>query len=89
MFKECFEYGKFARSQRQKNYTLVKTLKSFTADTVCNTWEGKWEDAQSGEKMTGFGCEVWKLRDGKISEWDGAFNAKPVGSSGPMEALLK
>ena len=77
-----------ARSQRQKGYTLVKTLKSLMNDTICNTWEGQWEDAATGQKMAGFGCEVWLMRDGKIAVWEGAFNAAPVGSKGAMEGLL-
>jgi nuclear transport factor 2 (NTF2) superfamily protein len=77
-----------ARSQRQKHYTLVKTLKAFTSDTICNTWEGQWEDSATGQKMAGFGCEVWLMRDGKIAVWEGAFNAAPVGSPGAMQSLL-
>lgn len=77
-----------ARSQRQKGYTLVKTLKSLMNDTISNTWEGHWEDAVSGQKMTGFGCEIWLMRDGKIAVWEGAFNATPVGATAAMQALL-
>lgn len=77
-----------SRSQRQKNYTLVKTLKSLMNDTISNTWEGQWEDAVTGQKMTGFGCEIWLLRDGKIAVWEGAFNAKAAGEKGAMESLL-
>jgi nuclear transport factor 2 (NTF2) superfamily protein len=77
-----------ARTQRQKNYTLVKTLKSLMNDTICNTWEGQWEDATTGQKMAGFGCEVWLMRDGKIAVWEAAFNAAPVGARGAMEGLL-
>jgi nuclear transport factor 2 (NTF2) superfamily protein len=77
-----------ARSRRQKNYTLVKTLKSLMNDTICNTWQGQWEDATTGQKMAGFGVEVWLMRDGKIAVWEGAFNAAPVGSTGAMQELL-
>ncbi|MEQ8349204.1 MAG: nuclear transport factor 2 family protein [Sneathiellaceae bacterium] len=77
-----------ARSARQRDYRLVKTLKCLMGDTLCNTWEGTWEDAASGQKMTGFGCEVWQLRDGRIAVWEGAFNAAPEGGQGSMQALL-
>lgn len=77
-----------ARSRRQKNYTLVKTLRSLMNDTICNTWEGKWEDTETGELMTGFGCEVWQMRGGKIAVWEAAFNAKPANAPGAMHTLL-
>lgn len=77
-----------ARSQRQRDYRLVKTLKCLMGDTLCNTWEGAWVDSASGQKMTGFGCEVWRLRDGRIAVWEGAFNAAPAGAPGSMGALL-
>lgn len=77
-----------ARSKRQKDYRLVKTLKSLMNDTICNTWEGQWIDLETGKEMAGYGCEVWKLRDGKIAEWDGAFNAWEKGKKGPMAVLL-
>lgn len=71
-----------ARSQRQRGYTLIKTLKSLMNDTICNTWEGQWEDSATGQKMTGFGVEVWLMRDGKIAVWEGAFNSSPLGATG-------
>ena len=77
-----------ARSQRQKNYTLVKTLKAVMDDTICNTWEGQWEDPATGRKMAGFGCEAWLMRDGKIAVWEAAFNAAPAGSPGATQDPL-
>lgn len=77
-----------ARSQRQKNYTLVKTLKALMNDTIANTWVGEWEDVQTGQQMKGFGCEIWVMRDGKVAVWEGAFNASAVGTVGAMHSLL-
>jgi nuclear transport factor 2 (NTF2) superfamily protein len=77
-----------ARSQRQKNYMLVKTLKSLMNDMICNTWEGQWEDVVTGQKMRGFGCEVWQMRGGKIAVWEGAMSVTPLGSPGAMQSLL-
>jgi nuclear transport factor 2 (NTF2) superfamily protein len=76
-----------ARSSRQKDYKLKKTLRSFVNDTIAGVGEGEWIDLQTSKKMRGFGCEIWKLRDGKIAIWEGAFNASPVGiapASGPL-----
>jgi nuclear transport factor 2 (NTF2) superfamily protein len=63
-----------ARSARQKNYRLTKQLRSFSGDTIANSWTGAWEDAESGTPMKGFGVEAWVLRDGKIALWEAAFN---------------
>lgn len=76
-----------ARSERQKDYKLVKTLRSLMNDTICGIGEGTWVDVATGEKMWGFGCEIWQLRKGKIAVWEGAFNAAAFGSrstSGPL-----
>ncbi|MCP2132582.1 nuclear transport factor 2 family protein [Bradyrhizobium ottawaense] len=67
-----------SRSQHQKNYVHIKTFRSLMNDTISNTWESQWQDALTGQTMTGFGCEVWLLRNGKIAVWEGAFNASPV-----------
>ena len=76
-----------ARASRQKDYKLVKTLRSFANDTICGIGEGEWIDLETNRKMRGFGVEIWGLRDGKIAVWEGAFNASPVGepsTSGPL-----
>ncbi len=62
------------RSARQKNYRLTKELRSFSGDTLANSWTGTWEDTETGAPMKGFGVEVWILRDGKIALWEAAFN---------------
>jgi nuclear transport factor 2 (NTF2) superfamily protein len=62
------------RSAKQKNYRLTKQLRSLTADTIVNVWDGAWEDAETGTAMKGFGVEAWQMRDGKIAVWEAAFN---------------
>jgi nuclear transport factor 2 (NTF2) superfamily protein len=62
------------RSGRQKNYRLTKQFRSLMGDTMSNTWDGHWEDAETGLAMKGFGVEVWLMRDGRIAAWDAAFN---------------
>ncbi|HKX09278.1 MAG TPA: nuclear transport factor 2 family protein [Stellaceae bacterium] len=56
-----------ARSARQKGYRLRKELRAMMGDVLANYWEGDWEDAQTGAKMTGRGVEIWQLRGGKIA----------------------
>jgi nuclear transport factor 2 (NTF2) superfamily protein len=78
-----------ARSARQKGYRLRKQLQARTADTLTNTWEGTWEDADSGIRMRGFGVELWVLRGGKIARWDAAFNAAPAERAASVTDLLR
>lgn len=63
-----------ARRAKQKNYRLNKQLRSLVGDTMTNVWEGTWQDAETGVAMTGFGVEVWTLRDGLVAKWEAAFN---------------
>jgi nuclear transport factor 2 (NTF2) superfamily protein len=63
-----------ARSSRQQRYRLRKELRTFVGETLTNTWEGEWEDAETGVAMRGFGVELWILREGRIAVWEAAFN---------------
>jgi nuclear transport factor 2 (NTF2) superfamily protein len=64
-----------ARFARTKGYQLRKTLHCVTGDTLANTWDASWEDAQTGKQMLGRGTEIWIVRDGRIALWDATFNA--------------
>jgi nuclear transport factor 2 (NTF2) superfamily protein len=67
-----------ARSAKQKGYRLRKQFRSLMDDVMSNIWEGEWEDAATGQRMKGFGVEVWTMRDGKIAVWEASFNAAPA-----------
>jgi nuclear transport factor 2 (NTF2) superfamily protein len=69
-----------ARCKRQKDYILSKTLRSLMNNVVAISFEGKWRDTVTGQDMSGWGCEIWQLRDGKIAVWEAAFCAGPVGA---------
>jgi nuclear transport factor 2 (NTF2) superfamily protein len=73
-----------ARAARQKGYRLRKELKALMGDTIANTWEGEWQDSQSGAKMSGRGVEIWLMRGGKIAVWEAAFNFKEAGKTSAM-----
>lgn len=85
-FRGRAELEKFfrARAARQQGYRLRKELKAVMGDVIANTWTGEWTDSQSGAKMAGHGVEVWTLREGRIAEWDAAFNFKPVDKTSAM-----
>ena len=63
-----------SRSGKQRGYRLKKNFRTLMNDTITNTWEGEWQDAESGAPMRGFGVEVWVMRAGKIAAWEAAFN---------------
>ncbi|HEX4171694.1 MAG TPA: DUF1348 family protein, partial [Acetobacteraceae bacterium] len=42
-----------ARFNRTKDYRLKKTLHCLMDDTLANTWDASWEDAQTGRAMLG------------------------------------
>jgi nuclear transport factor 2 (NTF2) superfamily protein len=67
-----------ARSARQKGYRLRKQFRTLMNDVMSNIWDGEWEDAATGQRMKGYGVEVWTLRDGRIAIWEAAFNAAPA-----------
>jgi nuclear transport factor 2 (NTF2) superfamily protein len=85
-FRGRAELEKFfrARAARQKGYRLRKELKAFLGDIIVNTWEGEWQDSESGARMTGHGVEIWTMRGGRIAVWDAAFNFKPAGKPSAM-----
>lgn len=85
-FRGRAELEKFfrARAARQKGYRLRKELKALMGDTIANTWEGEWEDSQTGASMTGYGVEIWTMRGGRIAMWEAAFNMTPAGKPSAM-----
>jgi len=73
-----------ARSARQTRYRLRKDCRALMADTIANSWEGEWEDSQTGARMTGRGVEIWIMREGKIAVWEAAFNVGEVGKASAL-----
>ena len=77
------------RGSRQKNYRLTKQFRSLMGDTITNTWDGRWEDAETGLAMKGFGVEVWLMRDDRIAAWDAAFNVGRADQATNVGDLLR
>jgi nuclear transport factor 2 (NTF2) superfamily protein len=78
-----------ARSVRQKGYRLKKQFRTLMGDVMTNIWDGEWEDAATGQRMKGFGVEVWTMRDGRIAVWEAAFNAAPADQAVTIEQALR
>jgi nuclear transport factor 2 (NTF2) superfamily protein len=78
-----------SRSTRQKNYRLTKQFRSLMGETITNTWDGSWQDAETSLAMKGFGVEVWVMRDGRIAAWDAAFNVGRSDQEISVGALLR
>ena len=78
-----------ARSVKQKGYRLKKQFRTLMSDAMTNIWDGEWEDADTGQRMRGFGVEVWTMRDGKIAVWEAAFNAAPANQDINIDQALR
>jgi nuclear transport factor 2 (NTF2) superfamily protein len=78
-----------ARSAKQKGYRLRKQFRTLMNDVMTNIWDGEWEDAGTGQRMKGFGVEVWTMRDGKIAIWEAAFNAAPADQDVDINQALR
>ena len=77
------------RSSKQKNYRLTKQFRTLMGDTITNSWEGSWQDTETGLAMKGFGVEVWVMRDGRIAVWDAAFNVGRADQAMSVGDLLR
>jgi nuclear transport factor 2 (NTF2) superfamily protein len=70
-----------ARFARTKGYRLKKMLRCLMGDTLANTWDASWEDAQTGKSMLGRGTEIWVVHGGRIALWDATFNVWEKGGA--------
>lgn len=78
-----------ARSRRQQDYRLTKQLRTLDGARLTNVWDGSWRDAETGAAMTGFGIEVWTMREGRIAAWEAAFNAAPAAGATSLADMLR
>jgi nuclear transport factor 2 (NTF2) superfamily protein len=78
-----------ARSVKQKGYRLRKKFRALMGDVMSNIWDGEWEDATTGQRMKGFGVEVWTMRDGRIAVWEASFNAAPADQVVDVNQVLR
>ena len=77
-----------ARSAKQKGYRLRKHFRALMGDVISNAWDGEWDDAATGQRMKGFGVEVWMMRDGKIAVWEAAFNSASADQAVDLNNML-
>jgi nuclear transport factor 2 (NTF2) superfamily protein len=77
-----------ARAAKQKGYRLRKQFRTLMGDVISNSWDGEWDDAETGMRMRGFGVEVWMMRDGKIAVWEAAFNSAPADQAVDLANML-
>jgi hypothetical protein len=64
-------------------------LRTLDGARLTNVWDGSWRDAETGAAMTGFGIEVWTMREGRIAAWEAAFNAAPAASATSLADMLR
>jgi nuclear transport factor 2 (NTF2) superfamily protein len=78
-----------ARAAKQKGYRLRKHFRTLMGDVISNSWDGEWDDAETGKRMRGFGVEVWMMRNGKIAVWEAAFNSAPADQTVDLSEMLR
>jgi nuclear transport factor 2 (NTF2) superfamily protein len=69
-----------ARTARQKNYRLKKTLCMVDGNRIGATYTVAWDDAKTGKHMVGYGAEFWQYRGGKLALWECALNVWEEGA---------
>lgn len=63
-----------ARTARQLNYKLKKTLCMVDGPRIGATYTVSWDDAKTGKHMKGYGAEFWHYSGGKLALWECALN---------------
>jgi len=63
-----------ARSARQKNYRVKKTLFMVEGFKIGATYTVSFGDAMTGKAMLGRGVELWQYRNGKLVLWEASLN---------------
>lgn len=71
------EYAAHLRTRfaRQCGYQPVKRLRAIAGDVLVDSWEGAWEDGETGMRMRCRGMEVLTLREGRVAELDAVVTA--------------
>ena len=54
---------------KQKDFTMRKTLRAASGDTIAVEWQSRWIDPVSGEINEGYGGEFWTMRNNRLREW--------------------
>src|SRR5262245_27501110 len=82
----------FARSSAREvpssRVTDCTSSAGAAGDVISNVWQGEWEDAGTGQRMKGFGVEIWLMQDGKIAAWEAAFNSAPADQTMDLGKML-
>ena len=76
------------RSTKQQGYRLHKQIRALMGDVIANVWQGEWEDADTRQRMRGFGVAIWLMQDGKIAAWEAAFNSAPADQTMDLGKML-
>lgn len=60
---------------RRQNFEVQKTCIAIDRNKLAIRSEESWTDRETGRAMTGFGVEVWTMREGKIAMWEAGYSA--------------
>jgi len=65
---------------KKQNLRVQKDCIAIDRNKLVIRSEEHWTDRDTGKPMTGFGVEVWTMREGKIAVWEAAFSAGEEGA---------
>lgn len=65
--------------ERRRELRMQKTCIAIDRDKLVIRSEESWKEGEGNTPMTGFGIEVWTMRDGKIAIWETGFSAGEEG----------
>ncbi len=75
-----------ARFARITDYTLVKTLRTVTGNTLGGWWEGPWTDRITGQRLAVRGSEFLTWRGDELIRWDATVTVWPL-DAGPQSPI--
>jgi nuclear transport factor 2 (NTF2) superfamily protein len=65
--------------ERRRELRLAKACVAIDRNKLVIRSEESWKEGEASKPMTGFGIEVWTMRDGKIAVWEAGFSAGDEG----------
>jgi nuclear transport factor 2 (NTF2) superfamily protein len=65
--------------ERRRELRLQKACIAIDRNKLVIRSEESWKEGEAGKPMTGFGIEVWTMREGKIAIWEAGFSAGEEG----------
>lgn len=67
--------------ERRRDLRMSKTCIAIDRNKLVIRSEESWKEGDANTPMTGFGIEVWTMRDSRIAVWEAGFSAGEDGQA--------